>query len=255
MDRLAALDREGALLVAAAARVDHAATVPGCPDWQVADLLRHVGLVHRWAEQVVRTADPDGTSYPADDGCDLSGAGLLDWVRAGHAALVGTLAAADPAVRAFTFLPAASPLEFWIRRQLHETGVHRADVESAGGPVTPYPVDEAVDGIGEMLGGFAARRSRKVDALPPRTLGVLPSDTAAGWLVRLGAPPVPDPAAAAGADCVLRGTASDLHLLLWNRPAGPVTTQGDPGVLEDWRRTIRVRWGGSGPRAGRPADG
>jgi len=50
---------------------------------------------------------------------------------------------------------------------------------------------------------------------------------------------------------VLRGTASDLHLLLWNRPAGEIETTGDPAVLADWRKRIRVRWGGPGPRRSR----
>ena len=35
-------------------------------------------------------------------------------------------------MRCFAFLPAPSPLAFWARRQAHETGIHRADVESAG---------------------------------------------------------------------------------------------------------------------------
>lgn len=250
-EHLAALQSEGDLLARAAERVDHAAPAPGAPAWTVADVLRHVGTVHRWAEAAVRTGSGDGSGYPDDTGSAVAGADLVDWFRAGHAALVGTLSAADPAVRAFTFLPAPSPLAFWARRQTHETGIHRADVESAGGPVTPFDRAEALDGIAELVDGFAARPAKRGAA---GTLGVLPVDAAStGWLVRPGEPPVPGPTAAAGADCVLRGTASDLHLLLWNRPAGEVRTAGDPDVLAAWRRTVRVRWSGPGPRRGRPA--
>ena len=81
---------------------------------------------------------------------------------------------------------------------------------------------------------------------------MLPTDSDRGWLVRPGGEPVRDAAAAVDADLVLRGTASDLHLLLWNRPAGEIESSGDPAVLADWRTRIRVRWGGPGPRRGRP---
>ena len=62
-----------------------------------------------------------------------------------------------------------------------------------------------------------------------------------------------DHRATAGAHCVLRATASDLHLQLWNRPSGPVAVTGDPAVLAEWARQVRVRWGGPGPRSARPA--
>jgi uncharacterized protein (TIGR03083 family) len=246
-EHLTALTAEGTLLADAAERVDPAAPVPGCPTWQVRDVVRHTGQVHRWAAQAVRTAARDASVYPDDDGAGLTGAALVDWFRAGHAALVETLRAADPDVRPFTFLPAPSPLAFWARRQTHETGIHRADVESGGGPITPFAPAEAVDGLEEMLGGFAARPSRTAEG-PGRTLGLLPVDADTGWLARAGTAAVRDATAAADADCVLRGTASDLHLLLWNRPATAVETTGDPDVLADWRRRVRVRWGGPGPR-------
>jgi uncharacterized protein (TIGR03083 family) len=248
-EHLTALHEQGELLAAAAERVDHAATVPGAPAWQVVDLIRHVGLVHRWAAGAVREHRRDGTVYGSDDGADVSGAALVDWFRAGHAALLATLAAADPAVQCFTFLPAPSPLAFWARRQAHETGIHRADVESAGGPVTPFPTGLALDGLDEIVGGFAARRS-STWTQPERTLGVLPADAPGdGWLVHVGAAgsaPERSATAAAGAECVVRGTASDLYLLLWNR-AGAASVDGDAEVLAAWRRRVRVRWGGPGP--------
>jgi uncharacterized protein (TIGR03083 family) len=251
---IAALTREGELLAAAAGRVDHHAAVPGAPAWQVQDVVRHTGQVHRWAALAVRDGGTDASRYPSDDGAGLAGPDLVDWFRAGHAALVETLAGADPAMTAFTFLPAPSPLAFWARRQTHETGIHRADVESAGGPITPFDLAEALDGIDEMVGGFAARRSKQDPDGPARSIGLLPSDSDRGWLVRPGNQPERDAGAAAGADCVLRATASDLHLLLWNRPAGEVDVTGDAAVLAGWRKRIRVRWGGPGPRAARPAE-
>ena len=248
-EHLTRLKNEGSLLAAAAERVDHEAPVPGCPAWQVGDVVRHTGLVHRWAAAAVRDGGRDHSRYPDDDGAGLAGAELVEWFRIGHATLLDTLSSAAPDVSAFTFLPAPSPLAFWARRQTHETGIHRADVESGGGAITPFDRAEALDGIDELVGGFAARRSKGGEPAP--TLGVSPTDSDQGWLVRPGAEPVRDAAAAAGADLVLRGTASDLHLLLWNRPAGEIETTGDAAVLADWRTRIRVRWGGPGPRRSR----
>jgi predicted MPP superfamily phosphohydrolase len=71
-----------------------AAPVPGCPDWHLADLIRHVAEVqHLWA-WVVRTRATDLTGYPkppthpADE--------LLGWLDAQHAELEAALAGADP---------------------------------------------------------------------------------------------------------------------------------------------------------------
>ncbi|MGW3274125.1 maleylpyruvate isomerase N-terminal domain-containing protein, partial [Streptomyces kronopolitis] len=34
---------------------DLTTTVPSCPDWNLAQLLRHLGEAHRWVEEIVRT--------------------------------------------------------------------------------------------------------------------------------------------------------------------------------------------------------
>jgi hypothetical protein len=44
-----ALRREGEWLADAAGRAGLDAPVPPCAPWQVKDLLRHTGYVHRWA--------------------------------------------------------------------------------------------------------------------------------------------------------------------------------------------------------------
>jgi uncharacterized protein (TIGR03083 family) len=215
-------------------------------------LVRHLGYVHRWAATIVRERRADSEVHVPDDGAGLTGPALVQWFRAGHQALVGELAAGDPAVSFFAFLPAPSALAFWARRQTHETGIHRADVESAGGGVTPFPVDVALDGIDELVAGFA-RRPRRDWTGPERTLGLLPTDPggAPGWSILIGpagARAERDDAAAAAAQCVVRAPASDLHLLLWNRrnPAG-LDVGGDAGVLEAWRGSVRVRWAGPPP--------
>jgi uncharacterized protein (TIGR03083 family) len=247
-EHIAALERDGALLAAAADRAGLDANVPPCPSWQVRDLLRHLGFVHRWAAAYVSQAYEEMVDEPAEDELLLAGPGdaeLLGWFRDGHAELVRALRSADPGLRCWTFLPAPSPLAFWARRQAHETAIHRADTESAAGEVTPFPASFAADGIDELIMGFWARGRVRADR--PCRLQVLATDTGGGWLVELG-----DPAAArqgtADADCTVAGPASDLYRLLWNRPprdgqdADRVSVGGDPGLLRLWQDLMKVTW-------------
>ncbi|MFF3487868.1 maleylpyruvate isomerase family mycothiol-dependent enzyme [Streptomyces sp. NPDC002701] len=262
------LDREGQALAEAAERAGPGAEVRTCPGWRVRDLVRHTGMVHRWATAFVAEGH---TSYHPDGGLpDLDGAELLDWFRRGHRRLVGTLGAAPPDVDCWSFLPAPSPLAFWARRQAHETTVHRVDAESALGDGTapggegalgddvPAPggrpgaiaVDFAVDGIEELLFGFHARGRSRVRTAEPRVLRVRATDTDAVWTVRLSSgPPATErhaaPAAGQGevaqADCELTGTAVQLYLALWNRRPVPGVT-GDAALAALWRERSGVTW-------------
>jgi uncharacterized protein (TIGR03083 family) len=233
---LAQLERDGRRL--ADATTDLEADIPPCPGWTVRDVVTHTGGVHRWAASIVRDRlDHD----PTPPGQDLDQPGSRDpveWFREGHAALVDTLRSADPDLQCYTLLPAASPRAFWARRQAHETAIHRADVESAAGAITPFPVEFAADGIDEVVNDFATlRRSfRHVDA--PRTLALRPDD-AEGLTVTLAPDGVRANPGADRADATVSGSASDLYLWLWNRPAG-VEVAGDQDVADLWQR-IRVR--------------
>ncbi|MFD7059069.1 maleylpyruvate isomerase family mycothiol-dependent enzyme [Streptomyces sp. NPDC059906] len=236
------LDREGALLAAAAEAAGSDAEVPTCPGWRVRDLLRHTGMVHRWATAFVA----EGHTGPrrADDPPALDGARLVSWFRDGHARLVDTLTGAAPGVRCWQFLPAPSPLAFWARRQAHETTVHRLDAESArGGEATGIGVDFAVDGIDELLCAFHARPKSAVRTEEPRTLRVRATDAPdAVWTVRLSAqPPVTVREAAGSADCELSGPAALLYPALWNRRPFPEVT-GDGSLAALWRERSGVTW-------------
>ncbi|WP_210586276.1 maleylpyruvate isomerase family mycothiol-dependent enzyme [Streptomyces sp. GESEQ-35] len=236
------VDREGRLLAAAAEEAGTDAKVPTCPDWQVRDLLRHTGMVHRWAAAFVAEGH---TSYHPDGGLpDLDGTDLVAWFREGHRNLVDTLTSAAPDVQCWHFLPAPSPLAFWARRQAHETTVHRFDAELARGR-TPSEIDPgfAVDGIDELLLGFHARRRSAVRTDEPRVLRVRATDTdGAVWTVRLS----PEPPAAArdsvpAADCEISGPAARLYLSLWNRLPFPAVT-GDASLTALWREKSAVTW-------------
>ncbi|WP_055499764.1 maleylpyruvate isomerase family mycothiol-dependent enzyme [Streptomyces albus] len=233
------LRREGELFADTVARADPSTPVPTCPGWTVRDLAAHLGSVHRWAAGLVRerrteAVRPDAPGPLADDA-------LVPWLREGHGLLVEALESAPDDLSCWTFLPAASPLVFWTRRQAHETAVHRADAELALGlaPTTP-PAGFAADGVDELLCDFYPRRATPDDSADaPRTVHVRATDVPdAAWTVPLG-----DPAAVrrsaeppAAPDCVYEGTAADLYLALWNRrPLSELMIEGDPSVARRWR--------------------
>ncbi|MBY8882500.1 maleylpyruvate isomerase family mycothiol-dependent enzyme [Actinacidiphila acidipaludis] len=235
------LRREGRLLAEAAERSGLDAPVPPCPDWQVRDLLRHTGAVHRWAAAFVaeqRTADVEWDETAPEDPL------LVAWYRDLHSDLVGTLDTAPPDVACWTFLPAPSPLAFWARRQAHETTIHRVDAEAAlGGVLTPVDAEFAADGVDELLSGFHVRRRSRVRTDRPRTLRVVATDSPGGdWLLHLSPePPVVERGVTGAADCTLGGPADALYLALWNRgPYDVLSVEGDDELVSLWRRTSAV---------------
>jgi uncharacterized protein (TIGR03083 family) len=259
-EHLDALRREGEVMAAAADRAGLAAAVPSCPAWQVKDLLRHTGYIHRWAARHITEGPAEVIDGPSEAEILRGGAAdadLLGWFRAGHAALVETLASADPAVRCATFMPAPSPLAFWTRRQAHETAIHRADAELAAGPAPEYPALFAADGIDELIMGFGQRRKYQRQAAPAAGSGlsagaeplrVIAADTGDAWSVeaREGLLQPRRDTGAAGAGCTVSGPASGLYLYLWNRAGAAeadVTVTGDPVLLTSWQASVKVRWG------------
>lgn len=236
------LDREGRLLADAAQQAGADAVVPPCPGWRVRDLLRHTGVVHRWAAGFVA----EGHTAPRAMGEEpaLDGPELIAWYRESHRLLVDTLAGAPADVECYTFLPGApSALAFWARRQAHETCVHRFDAEAArGGTPTPIGTGFAVDGIDELLRGFHARRRSRVRSEKPQLLRVRATDADAVWTMRVSQDP---PVTVRGEDtgdaigCELSGPAEQLYLALWNRTAVP-DVSGDPALAELWREKSAV---------------
>ncbi|MET0521395.1 MAG: maleylpyruvate isomerase N-terminal domain-containing protein [Jiangellaceae bacterium] len=105
---------DGVKLADAAEKGGLDAIVPVCPGWQVRDVLRHLGGVHRWAACPVRgrrrrpcTAEEEQKFFTqvGDDA-------LVGWYRSGHAALVQVLSEADAGLECWSFLPAPTPLAF-----------------------------------------------------------------------------------------------------------------------------------------------
>jgi uncharacterized protein (TIGR03083 family) len=249
-EHIEGLRANGVALAEALEQESLGAAVPTCPGWQLRDLAHHLGGVHRWATTFVST----GRTTPIDGASDLESyvggwppdPDLAGWFRDGHAALVAALASAPDDLECWTFLPAPSPRAFWARRQAHETAIHRADVDAAGGVVPEFPTPLAHDGIEELLFGFGGRRGAGMRTQVERSLVLRATDAEAAWHIRLTPGDRGDVVATrenGGAECAVGGTASDLYLLLWNRrTADDLEVEGDAEVLGLWRDQVRIRW-------------
>jgi uncharacterized protein (TIGR03083 family) len=263
---IVALEREGAALASAAERAGLLTPVPSCPAWQVRDLLRHLGYVHRWAAgyvgQQLCAEVPELTEAEQLAGGPPDSE-LLDWFRAGHAALTRTLQSAAPDVACWTFLPAPTPLAFWARRQAHETAIHRADAALAAGEDPVYPPALAADGIDEVLLGFFGRDGSDQDSAGPdsagqdsagpdsRRLRFRTTDTGHQWCARISAGSGRTeftgrgPGRGPAPDCEVAGPASSLYRLLWKRTGsgpGDITVTGREQLLRDWQAGIHLVW-------------
>ena len=253
-EHIDALRSQGDLLADAATRSGLDASIPLCPPWQVKDLLRHIGYIHRWAARHITECPDTVLDGPPEEDILRGGAAdpdLLAWFRVGHAALVETLRTADPGLVCATFMDAPSSLAFWARRQAHETAIHRADADSASGILPGYEPEFAADGIDELIMGFGQRRKYRPSADGSGSMRIRAADTGHTWLVGSEAGRIQARREQAGADSIGRaastvtGPASGLYLFLWNRceaARAGVTLAGDTGFFELWQSSVRVRW-------------
>lgn len=219
--QLGTLWRDGLVLADAASRVGLHTPVASCPGWTVADLLWHTGEVHEFWRTVVTERWEDPSAYvepdrPADHE-------LVGWFRTGVQRTVEVLTAADPAEPVWTWAPGGTNAAWVVRRMVHETAVHRWDAD--GEPLDP---ELAVDGVAEFLEHFTGRTV--AGALPLGGTAHLHATDAEGeWMVSEPSPdgPLEFVAQHAKGDAAVRGTASDLVLLLWRR-----VSLDDPGRFE-----------------------
>ncbi|MGA8523433.1 MAG: maleylpyruvate isomerase family mycothiol-dependent enzyme [Candidatus Dormiibacterota bacterium] len=226
---------DGEMLARAAELGPLDARVPGCPDWDVELLLRHIGDVHRWAATIVRERTPERLQrdFEGPAGRDE----LLAWYREGCTALIDTLHAGSPEDAFWFWGPAPNALTFWARRQANETAVHRCDAESARGQMTPLTTVDALDALDEWF-ALAVRRARAPEG-GGRILRLVATDADANWNLILG-DRVEVTSDRGRGHCELRGTASDLFLWSMNRRGTKgITVSGDDMLLRVWADNVR----------------
>jgi uncharacterized protein (TIGR03083 family) len=213
MEQLDYLDHlrrsSGSLAATAAASLD--AAVPGCPGWDVADLAYHVGRVDDFWTAMATGGDPEQYARPPQPPDDE----VVAWFTAQADRLADTLAAADPTAPAWSFW-GMRDVAFVRRRIAHETAVHAWDATDAAGSRAPIDAALAVDGIDEYFEIFVPLQAGRPTE-PVTTVHLHATDADGEWLVSVGGGRFEVERSHAKGDVAVRGSASDLLLLLWNR--------------------------------------
>jgi uncharacterized protein (TIGR03083 family) len=239
---LAALRAEAPAFRAAVSAADADTPVPPCPEWTVADLVRHLGSSYAWmGEHVSRgvTSAPDRSladvQAEAPDGLPE----LIDWWAEGHARFLRLLDALDPELPAWNPMPQPKKAVFWHRRAAHHTAVHRWDAQVAVGSAEPVEAKLAADGITEAMDTLLPGGLRLGPTDRAGVIHLAATDVAQDWHVRLRGPGI----ALLDTDTLLdtddhhtrvraAGTASDLLLAVYGRvPFDVLDLAGDAGLL------------------------
>ena len=247
-EHLRHIDAQAALLVAAANHHGPDASIPTCPGWAMRDLVHHLGGVHRWAAGRITSPDLEPASNDLEEfsGGWPTDESLIDWFNAGAAGIVNAIREAPLDLKAMTFIPSSSPRQFWARRQAMEISIHRADAESAGGTFTAFETELALDGIDELVNGFATRPMKRYRSETAHSMHLVPTDAHMNWLVSMGPDGITtavNPEPRITADVTVSASASDLFLFVWNRlETTDVRVEGDPAAFELWSRLSRVGW-------------
>jgi uncharacterized protein (TIGR03083 family) len=237
-DYCEAIRREGRALALAAGDAGIDAPVPSCPEWTVADLLSHVGRIHRWITGLVndrRETIEDHWSQaeppPPEE--------RVEWFAAGVDPLADALLSAGPAVEMWTWTDDHSS-GFWARRQANETAIHRWDAQLAAGEPAPLDPALAVDGIDEFLTLLPTWRGVEALRGVRGSLHLHCTDTDGEWLARL-ADTIEVTREHAKGDVAVRGAASDLMLFIMGRvDMSAVEVFGDGELLQTF--VERTRW-------------
>ena len=113
-----------------------------------------------------------------------------------------------------------------------ETAVHRWDAQDAAGDPEPIDAELAVDGVDEWLEVFGASQDRKPEGAG-ETIHLHRTDGEGEWLVRVQPDRIDVTRGHEKGDAALRGSSSDLLLVLWRRlPLDRVEVLGDRAVAE-----------------------
>jgi uncharacterized protein (TIGR03083 family) len=225
--------------------VDEATPVPTCPGWSLKQLLRHVGRGDRWAAQIVRDRldnylDPhsvEGGKPPPDPDDAIS------WLHGGARRLVDAVELCGVETAVWTSV-GPRPANWWIRRRLHETAVHRADAAIAVGSEFTLEAQLAADGITEWFEIVEIQAGSEGAPLPledGNTLHLHATDPGLGeageWTVGLDDARITWSHEHGKGSVALRGGATELLLAMTRRiPLADtgIEVYGDDAVWQNW---------------------
>jgi len=236
-----------ARVAALSAESDPGRPVPSCPGWTLADLVAHLGRVHRWATAIVTRLPQQRIELSAQEaGAPKDWSKVPEWFAAGGAALVEALGRADLDAPCYSW-GADQHVRYWLRRQLHETAIHRVDAELAVlGEAGALDAAVAVDNIDEFLDNlpYMRRFRREVRELhgDGETIHLHATDLDAStlpgeWLITLEPDGFRWSHAHVKGAAAVRGTARDLALWINHRVPGSapgLELLGEEPLLTYW---------------------
>jgi uncharacterized protein (TIGR03083 family) len=180
--------------------------------WSVGELGAHLGGVHEWAAEIVRSGRRgERLNVPA------VAESVAEFYAAARAGLLGALAEADPERDCWTFDRGWRRVGFWRRRQAYEALVHLWDLRSATDPGAPAPAEATpemcADAVDELLTLFFARGAGERPLAG--SVALRASDTGQRWVL------VEDRTLSERRDRAVTtevsGPAADLLLFVWGR--------------------------------------
>lgn len=235
LELLTAVRGEGETILAAAGQGLDVA-VPTCGDWQMPDLLTHLGSVYRRVTTVVgdraTTAVPWQPPSPdINDPVGYLADALEDVVQA--------LSEADADTPVWNWSSEPQVAFFWARRMAHESAVHRYDAQRAHDVAQPIDADLAHDGLDELVDVILPRVvERDQPTLPDATYCLVTGENAS-WSLRLGADGIERLDTANSPDVTVRGTTSALLLAAYSRvPWTSLDVEGDATLLDEWSKRL-----------------
>jgi len=241
VDYLSALGEENRRFIVVAQDAGYSTRVPTCPEWNIGDLVFHLGRVQRWFLGMLSTngADPKSlpkTVRPSDDG------DLAAWFTSGAVEIESYLHSLSDDQPAWTFT--GGDVGKWPkRRQAQEVLVHRFDAELAGGKVSLANIELCADGIDELLTVFLPRLGDK--AVLSQSVHLHCTDTDGEWMLTPSTTGIEVSREHGKSAVALRASAQALLQVVWRRQsvdsalAGGAEVFGDRAALDAFLEITR----------------
>jgi uncharacterized protein (TIGR03083 family) len=239
------LDGEIRRIAQLAADTSPSTPVPHC-DWDLAGVIGHLALIHKWVATMVEQVAPERIDQRTIDAAlPADWAEVPAWFSGIGARLVAALRAADPDAPMYSWA-GDKHVRFWIRRMLHETTIHRVDVEAAAGVASRIEPAVAVDAIDELLEllPFAAYFRPAVrdlhgdgETIHLHATDLAGTDLPGEWLITLEPEGFRTSHAHVKGMAAVRGTAQDLALFSYGRRKvgqPELEVLGDLSLLAHW---------------------
>jgi uncharacterized protein (TIGR03083 family) len=208
--------------------------VPECEGWDGRQVALHTAAVymHKAAEISSGAEMP----FPREALEDVPPGTALDRAWATLVTELDTRSVDDPA---HTWWPADQTVGFWLRRMAHETAIHRRDMESAAGELTPVDDQLAVDGIDEALDPFLCWDWEDETAPGATGVSVRVESAEHAWVVTLDPQQaVLDRSGRTPASATIGGDPNAVLLWLWGRRGPRPTSSGHEAALRELRERL-----------------